>query len=251
MVVGIEKFREHFADHTDHYALIGGAACDLLFARAGLDFRLTKDFDVVLCVEVVDEGFATAFVEFLESGGYETRQRSDGYKEFYRFLKPKDKAYPYMIELFSRQPNGFELPEGYLMTKVPVDEDILSLSAILLDEHYYLALQNSRIEIDGVSLLNEDLLIPFKAKAFLDLTDRKSQGIDVSSKDIKKHRNDVFRLAQLLPEDHHVDLAETIADDLRSYIANVRDDETLDPGSFNVPLSRAEGIALLEKVYGL
>ena len=64
MVVGFEKFQEHFADHADQYALNGGAACDLLFAEAGLNFRLTKDLDVVLCVEVVDIDFANAFLEF-------------------------------------------------------------------------------------------------------------------------------------------------------------------------------------------
>ena len=94
MVVGIEKFREHFAGHEDQYALIGGAACDLLFAAAGLDFRATKDLDVVLCVEVVRDEFAQAFLRFVESGGYQARQRQDGHKEFYRFQKPTDKAYP-------------------------------------------------------------------------------------------------------------------------------------------------------------
>lgn len=49
MVTGIEKFREHFAQHEDHYAIIGGAACDLLFDAAGLPFRATKDIDGALC----------------------------------------------------------------------------------------------------------------------------------------------------------------------------------------------------------
>jgi hypothetical protein len=213
MVVGIDKFREHFAGHEDQYVLIGGAACDLIFADAGLEFRATKDLDVVLCVEVVDAAFGKAFLGFLEAGGYEARQRSDDQKEFYRFHKPASEAYPYMIELFSRQPGGFELTSEFAITKVPVEEDIVSLSAILLDEHYYAALRNSRIVIDGVSLLSEELLIPFKAKAFLDLTQRKAEGDKVDKNDIKKHRKDVFRLAQLLPADHHVALAETIAND--------------------------------------
>lgn len=38
-----------------------------------------------------------------------------------------------MIELFSRQPEGFDLPADFQITKVPVDEEIISLSAILLD----------------------------------------------------------------------------------------------------------------------
>ena len=106
MVAGIDKFREHFAGHEGQYALIGGTACDLLFANAGINFRATKDFDMVLCVEVVDEAFSAAFAAFLEGGGYETRQKNDGHKEYFRFYKPADKTYPYMIELFSRKPGG-------------------------------------------------------------------------------------------------------------------------------------------------
>ena len=60
MVTGIDRFREYFAAHEDEYAIIGGAACDLLFGTAGLDFRATRDIDVVLCVEVVDVAFARA-----------------------------------------------------------------------------------------------------------------------------------------------------------------------------------------------
>ncbi len=251
MVVGIDRFREHFAGHEEQYVLIGGAACDLIFADAGLRFRATKDLDVVLCVEVVNADFATAFLEFLDAGSYEARQQSEGHTEFYRFHLPKDGSYPFMIELFSRQPDGFNLPDGFAIVKIPVNEDILSLSAILLDEHYYAALQNSRIVIDGISLLSEELLIPFKAKAFLDLTQRKANGDNVKNDDIKKHRRDVFRLAQLLSADSRVNIAEPIANDLREFLNNIRDDEAFDPKAFKVPLTRAEGISLLETVYGL
>ena len=59
MVKGLDRFREYFAGHEDGYALIGGAACDILFGEAGLPFRATKDFDIVLCVEVVSVEFGT------------------------------------------------------------------------------------------------------------------------------------------------------------------------------------------------
>ena len=39
MVLGIETFREWFRGYEDHYAIIGGTACDLLMAEEGLDFR--------------------------------------------------------------------------------------------------------------------------------------------------------------------------------------------------------------------
>ena len=64
MVTGIERFREYFAAHEDQYAIMGGAACDLLFDSAGLPFRATRDIDMVLCVEVVDVAFGTAFDAF-------------------------------------------------------------------------------------------------------------------------------------------------------------------------------------------
>lgn len=251
MVVGIEKFRQHFAGHEDEYVLIGGAACDLLFTTAGLEFRATKDLDIVLCAEVVSQDFAKAFLAFVEAGGYEARQQQGGRKEFFRFHKPIDPAFPYMIELFSRQPEGLDLPADFRFTKVPVDEEVISLSAILLDNDYYAALLGSRVVIDGISLLSEALLIPFKAKAFLDLTERRMRGEEVDRKTITKHRNDVFRLLQLLPEESRIDLAEPIRQDLRAFLDLVAQDDTFDPRSFRVQLAPDEGIGLLTQVYAL
>ena len=127
-------------------ALIGGAACDLIFTDVGLPFRATRDLDIVLCVDVVDKNFAYTFQGFLEAGGYKAGQKGDGQKEYYRFHQPTNNAYPYMIEVFSRQSGGFEF----------------------------------------------------------------------------------------------------IADDLRKFLSNVRNDETFGPRTFKVLLSRDEGIALLE-----
>ena len=251
MVVGIDKFREHFAGHENQYTLIGGTACDLLFTKAGIDFRATRDFDMVLCVEVVDKAFAAAFVGFLDGGGYQARQKSDGHKEYFRFHKPSDPAYPYMIKLFSRKPGGIDIPDEHIYAKVPVYEDALSLSAILLDEHYYDALQQSSTLLDGVSVLTEDLLIPFKAKAYLDLSQRKTEGANISSRDVNKHRNDVFRLAQLLPADRRTELSESIRTDIRTFLDTVGGDDSFDPNAFEVAFTRDEAIALLETAYGV
>lgn len=58
MVKGIEKFSEHFAGHSGKFILIGGTACAVLMDGAGLDFRSTKDLDIVLILEAMDaEGF--------------------------------------------------------------------------------------------------------------------------------------------------------------------------------------------------
>ena len=48
--------------------------------------------------------------------------------------------------------------------------------------------------VDGIPVLSPTCLIPFKAKAWLDLKKRKLNGEQVDSKNIKKHKNDVFDL---------------------------------------------------------
>lgn len=63
---------------------------------------------MVLIVELLDARFAEAFWAFIDAGGYERRAKADGGK-LYRFEKPRADDYPYMIELFSRPPEGFEL----------------------------------------------------------------------------------------------------------------------------------------------
>ena len=251
MVAGIEKFREYFAAYEEQYAIIGGAACDLLFNAAGLDFRATKDIDMVLCVEVVDAAFGTAVGAFLDAGGYQARERSDGTKEFYRFHLPTDPSFPFMIELFSRRPRGLDLPEDAALTRIPVDDDMVSLSAILLDEDYYAALKAAKRPVDGVTIIDEALLIPFKARAVLDLTRRLEAGENIDRKKIRKHRNDAVRLLQLLPLDASFELPKPIRQDLQSFINQVQADESLDPRTLGVPFSQDEAVDLLRSAYGL
>ena len=102
MVKGLDKFREYFADFSEQYVLIGGAACDISFNEVGADFRATKDLDVVLVVEALTKEFGQLFWEFVREGGYQHRARSNGSPQFYRFEKPENKEFPKMIELFAR-----------------------------------------------------------------------------------------------------------------------------------------------------
>ena len=55
---------------------------------------------------------------------------------------------------------------------IPVQEDTVNLSEVLLDEGYYDALQAAKRKVDGVTVIDETLLVPFKARAFLDLVAR-------------------------------------------------------------------------------
>ena len=69
-----------------------------------------------------------------------------------------------MIELFSRRPGTIDLPEDAVLTPIPVEDDVISLSAILLEDSYYKALQSARQSIQGIAIIDETLLIPFKAR---------------------------------------------------------------------------------------
>jgi len=222
VVKGLNVFRDYFKGDQDKYVLIGGAACYLAMDEVGLDFRATKDLDIVLCVEAIDAEFARKFWGFVREGEYEIQQKSTGEKQFYRFMKPKNRAFPVMLELFSRQPDGVLLEgEGHL-TPLPIDADASSLSAILMDDHYYQLLLSGRQEVGDVCVLQPGLIVVFKAKAWLDLTARRKTGEDVKGDDIRKHKNDVFRLFQLLSPEHKIELPDSIKEDMRQFIADVR-----------------------------
>ena len=133
----MEVFRSHFSAYQDQYILIGGMACDLLLDEAGESFRPTKDVDMVLIVEALTTEFARAFWDFIEAGGYEARLKSSGKPEFYRFVNPKQPDYPVMIELFARPANDVSLSAAGHLMPLHLDDDISSLSAILLNEAYY------------------------------------------------------------------------------------------------------------------
>ena len=130
MVKGLDIFKAHFAGFADRYVLIGGTACDLAMTEAGLDFRATKDLDIVLCVEAMDTEFAESFWKFVKDGGYQIQQKSTGQKQFYRFQKPTDERYPFMLELFARRPDVLKLADESHLTPIPVSEDVSSLSRI-------------------------------------------------------------------------------------------------------------------------
>lgn len=201
MVRGIANFRKYFRGFEEQYVIIGGTACDLIMENEEMSFRATKDIDLVLIVEALTADFGRKFWEFVKDAGYEHCNNSTGEVQFYRFTMPKSKDYPYMIELFSKKPNNLFLDDHARITPLHIDEEISSLSAILLNEAYYGLLQSGKTMVDGVSVLDAVCLIPFKAKAWLDLSSRKDNGERIDSKNIRKHKNDVFRLAQLISEE--------------------------------------------------
>jgi len=159
--------------------------------------------------------------------------KSTGNAQFYRFTSPKSKEYPYMIEIFSRNPDFIILEDDAVLTPLPIDDEISSLSAILLNEAYYELLKTGQMMVEVIPVLSPTCLIPFKAKAWLDLKERKLNGEQVDSKNIKKHKNDVFRLAQLITVNTRQVLNSEIAEDMKKFLSEIAD-ETVDLKSLGI-----------------
>ena len=69
-VYGLGRFGEYMAGLEEHYAVIGGTACDILLNASDLPFRATKDIDVVLMVEDRPAEVGRAIWKLLSDGGY-------------------------------------------------------------------------------------------------------------------------------------------------------------------------------------
>jgi hypothetical protein len=199
--------------------LIGGVACHEWLASQSLEFRATKDMDIVLVVEALDETFVKRFWEFIEAGKYKAREKATGERELYRFHKPQDEAYPIMLEIFSRKPSGMELGTGQAVVPVEFDEGSTSLSAILLNDDYYKLIIEQHNEEKNLPFANPVALIPLKARAWLDLSARTQRGENVEGRDIAKHRTDVFRIAATLPGRAGPSVPDSIKADLREFLA--------------------------------
>ncbi len=225
MVKGLDIFRRHFRDYADRYVLIGGTACDIAMTGVGLSFRATKDIDMVLCAEALDVAFVRAFWGFVHAGGYRIQEQSTGQRQFYRFQKPADANYPFMLELFSRRPDVLQLAAGSHLTPLPMEEDVSSLSAILMDIDYYGFIQAGRQVVEGLPVVGPAQLITLKARAWLDLTRREQSGEKIDSKMIKKHKNDVFRLFQILDPTTDPAAPAAIKKDLNHFIAQMRGED--------------------------
>jgi len=249
MVHGIEVFKEYFRDYQDQYVLIGGAALDLILEQTVVEARATKDLDVVLLIEAITPDFGRKFWSFVRDGGYRHIAKSAGAPQYYRFDGPEKVRFPYMIELLSR--NEDVIPEeGQIIVPLSLGDSLSSLSAILLNHDYYSILFEGREIIDGIVVLMPQYLIPFKIKAWLDLTERKSRNEHINSHDIRKHATDVIRLVVTLPGDLKVELPEEVKTDLLTFIKRY-EAEPIDPHSMGLKGVTSDDVSdALRSIYG-
>lgn len=216
---GLNKFRDFFAEYDNNYVLIGGTACAIIFDEIGEPFRATKDLDIVLVVENINNEFGRKLWDFIKDAGYDVEFDCEK-KCFYRFKNPKNNDFPKMIELFSRNQN-ISLPGDIHLIPIYVSDEISSLSAILLNDDYYQFMLNGKRIIDGISVLDEKYLIPFKAKAWCELIERKKQGEKGQSRHIKKHCKDIGNLVTLLPSDERLEISGMVKKDMQTFVDDI------------------------------
>ena len=149
-----------------------------------------------------------------------------------------------MIELFSRKPIEFPIDDLSHLTPIHIGDDISSLSAILLNEDYYHFLKSGIKIIDGLPVLDEAHLIPFKVKAYIEIKEKVLQGERGQSRHIRKHRNDVLKLLTLLYEDKKIELNGILKVDMKQFIESLKE-EDISKGL----IDKDTAIEMLETIY--
>lgn len=204
MVGGLEKFREAFAAFSDNFVIIGGTACDEVLAGTAMRPRPTLDIDIIVIVENMTADFAKAFWRFIAAGGYRpgVRKNEDDTPKYVLYsFDNGGVGYPVKIELLSRHNEIFT--NAAHTEPLPIDGEVSSLSAIILDEPYYLLTVNNSFVSNGLRYASAVALAALKARAYLNLLAEKESGHHVNTKDILKHRNDVLKLvATMAPGDN-------------------------------------------------
>ena len=236
------KFREAFEGFHECYTIIGGTACEIILSRDGVRARTTKDYDILIHEQGQTDSFYKALLGFLHLGNYEMSTNSEK-ENYYRFTT-KEPDFPEMLEFLCRRPNFAESWTGAIAPISFTDED--SLSAIMLDEHYYLyAYENSEV-IKGVPILNRDGLLVLKARAWYNLFLSKMNGDSVISKDVKKHISDISRIVQLYEEVVKIQMTPSIEVDMALFLNLLKENINEIPQSKDYALTREEVLGILE-----
>ena len=86
-------------------------------------------------------------------------------------------------------------------------------------------------------------------KAWLDLTNRHMAGESVDSKDIRKHKNDVFRLVAYITGNESVAVSEEIYQDVISFCEAMRNEDINMKQLGLNQMTKEAALAIYKKIY--
>lgn len=247
MVNGLDVFAEKFRDCLDSFIIVGGTACSLAMNEAGIGFRATNDIDMIVIAENMSSNFGRTFWDFIREGGYNSWKFND-ITHFFRFDNPSDSHYPKMIELFSRKQNFIPNDMVGKYTPLFISDEISSLSAILLDDTYYHFLKTGSEMVNNLPILKPIYLIAFKAKAHVDLTKKHSEGMHINERDLKKHKNDIFRLVQLLNQNETIEVEDSVKIDMQNFFDLIGND-SIDMKALKLNYSKETAIKMIKHAF--
>lgn len=225
MVNGFQRFIEYFKDYQDQFVIIGGYACTLHYVEKGMQFRQTHDLDIVLVIENMSSEFYRELWCYLKEGEYGAALHASIHHHYYRFETNKNMDYPKIIELLSRKAFDLDAHLSRHITPIHIDEDIRSLSAIVLDDEYYHLIRMNQVLIRGISVLSIEFIVILKIKAFLDLRELRVKGIDIKSSQVRKHRTDVMRIVrEMVLVEVSDQLSIPVKNDIHNYVQIIQMD---------------------------
>lgn len=134
---------------------------------------------------------------------------------------------------------------------MPIDADVASLSAILLDSGYYEFLQKGKTTSQGLPTVGAVHLIPLKARAWLDMTERRANGYSIDSDKIKKHKLDVFRLYAIIDPEFKDQMPPQIKQDMRTFLDRMQSEEIDLKVAGLTNQSKVKVLAAIQKSYRL
>lgn len=248
---GVEHLQNYFKDLTDDYVLIGGGAATILMESHGLEFRATKDIDIVLLTNSSTK-LNDRLIQYIQEGKYEIKETFPEKARYFRFRKPENKKFPEIIEIFARNEHNIELKDGQYI--IPIQNDAKAkISAILLDDEYFNIVRSNRIKSEnGESIINAVANICLKARAYRDLSLRKSNSEEIDAKDIAKHKRDILRLAVTLQGNERVELGHQATSDIKYILSDL---ETMDQKQFKTimehfpDINKADLLGLLTSIF--
>ena len=118
------------------------------------------------------------------------------------------------------------------------------------DDYYKFMLEGRKV-VQGIGILDAEHIIPFKMFAWLDLKRRKESGEHVNERDLKKHKNDVFRLVASVDVGTRLTISGQIEKDARRFLDSVRH-EPVDVNNLGIRNATYEELVeVIMNCYGL
>jgi len=249
---GLDHFKAAFIDLNDQYVVVGGMAAATLMEDAGIEFRLTKDIDLVIIANDTDD-IAEKLIQYVTNGKYTVKEKNAEKPVYYRFTKPELPEYPFQVEIFHRKPNGIELLDDQHIVPIKSHSSGTGLSAILLEDEYFELIRDNSVMDAGLPIANALAVIALKARAYNDLKSRKDAGDSIDGREIKKHFRDIFRLTQTLTGEEMLQISGLPKQHLNRFLSET---ESLDTQilkqlftSLKIPLTPAKSISLLKSAF--